>query len=41
MELDRENRRMEMGPEWGTLLAKRMMSTERKPPREQEAEKVR
>lgn len=41
MELDRENRRLEMGPEWGTLLAKRMMQTERRPRREQEAEKVR
>ncbi|CAB1097885.1 unnamed protein product [Ectocarpus sp. CCAP 1310/34] len=30
-----------MGPEWGTLLAKRMMSTERRPPKEREAEKVR
>eukprot|EP00752_Nemacystus_decipiens_P010136 g9032.t2 len=41
MELDRENRRLEMGPDWGTLLAKRMMQTERRPRREREAEKVR
>lgn len=40
MELDRENRKLEMG-EWGTLLAKRMMSTERRPRQEREASKVR
>ncbi|CAN0130875.1 unnamed protein product, partial [Scytosiphon promiscuus] len=41
MELDRENRKLEMGPEWGTLLARRMMSTETRPPRQREAERVR
>lgn len=41
MELDRENRRLEMGPEWGTRLAERMMATERKFPRQMESDKVR
>lgn len=41
MELDRENRRLEMGPEWGTRLAERMMATERKCPRRMESDKVR
>lgn len=41
MELSRENRRLEMGPEWGTRLAKRMMATERRYPRQTESDKVR
>lgn len=41
MELDRENRRLEMGPEWGTRLAERMMATERKSRRQMESGKVR
>lgn len=41
MELHRENLKLGMGPEWGTRLAKRMMLTERKPPRQRESEKVR
>lgn len=41
MELDRENRRLEMGPKWGTRLAERMVLTESKPPRLRETDKVR
>ncbi|CAM9637950.1 unnamed protein product [Pylaiella littoralis] len=40
MELDRATRKLEVG-EWGTLLAERMMCTERRPRREREAPKVR
>lgn len=40
MELDRETGKLEVG-QWGTLLAERMMHTERRPRREREAPKVR
>lgn len=41
MELDRDNRRLERGPDWGTQLAARMIAIESKIPRQQEAERVR
>lgn len=41
MEVRREILGLEKGQEWGTRLAQRMMETERKRPRQQEAEGVR
>lgn len=41
MEMDRENRRLEMGPAWGTMLTTRMMVTESRPPRQRQDKSVR
>ncbi|CAM9275298.1 unnamed protein product, partial [Discosporangium mesarthrocarpum] len=41
MDGDRESRRLERGPEWGALLAHRMMVTEGKSPKQSESANVR
>lgn len=41
MKLERENHGLERGPDWGGRLVQSMVETERKRPRQQEAERVR